>query len=393
VCAAVLATHGPTLRLREVILLAVVASLFRQKGIISRRAPDGTALLSYHPGDSLFLIAMLRGGPEQALATSLLSIAITLAWTWRTWFPGKTLRSAYSLFYFPALTWFGGQVYHWLGGQPIVTSAHSAAFFQDPFAVILPLLGMMLVCTEGINRLCQAVIMWSLARVPIRQTLLDPVFSFFDYVEYLGGLLVIVLWTAWGWATLPLTLVNACALVMAARSYFDHREAQRAAERDALTGAASWRTVDQALQRRMRSPRSGPFALLFLDVDGLKVVNDRFGHKYGDDLLRLIAEVCRRHARGHDIVARRGGDEFLVILNNLTREQAETVVARLRSEINRRVEEHPEFSQVQVGESIGVAAFPADGREPQALIEEADRRMYEDKRGRKSGDPLALLSV
>jgi diguanylate cyclase (GGDEF)-like protein len=385
ICALVLATRGLELPLWDVLVLGGLASLCRRQEIVSRRASDGTPIMSFHPGDSFFIIAMLRGGPDSALATALLTIFLSSLLSWSAWYSKSPLRTLNNLFYFPALAWFGGHVYHWLGGQPILTIADSGRFFQDPRTVILPLLGMLVVCTEVINRCYQAVIIRCFSNVPVIKTLTDPLFSFFDYVENLGSLLALVLWTAWGWATIPFTFINAVALLMSAKSYFERLDARRAVEMDPLTGLASSRGLDNYLKRRVsRKDKRAAFALLYIDVDDLKGVNDRFGHAAGDEMLRLVGDTCRQQARDHDIVGRRGGDEFLVILDNLDRTAAERVVSRLQRAIQERINEHPQFSQANGGASIGLAVYPNDALDAQALIEMADRQMYANKRDRKA---------
>ncbi len=385
ICALVLVTRGLALPLGDILILGALASLCRRQEIVSRRAADGSPVMSFHPGDSFILIAMLRGGPDSALATALLTIFLSSLLSWKSWYPKGTLRSINNLFYFPALAWFGGYVYHWLGGQPILNIEDSGRFFQDPRTVILPLLGMLVVCTEIINRCYQAAIIWCFSNVPMIKTLTDPLFSFFDYVENLGSLLALVLWTAWGWPTVLFTFINAVALLMSAKSYFERLDARRAVEVDPLTGLASNRGLDNYLRRRVnRKDKSGAFALLYIDVDDLKGVNDRFGHACGDEMLRLVGETCRQQARDNDIVGRRGGDEFLVILDNLDRTAAEKVVARLQRAIQERINAHPQFSQANGGASIGLAVYPNDAHDAQALIELADRQMYANKRDRKS---------
>ena len=163
-------------------------------------------------------------------------------------------------------------------------------------------------------------------------------------------------------------------------------ESRREAESDPLTGPASWRGLENFLKRRMAASRrkQWPFALLFLDVDGLKIVNDQYGHAAGDALLRLVGECCRRHTRKGDLGGRRGGDEFLIVLDGLDRVQAEVVLARLRESVADTLPDHPQFAGA-AGVSAGLAAYPEDSESQDGLIACADRHMYADKEARRAG--------
>ena len=120
-------------------------------------------------------------------------------------------------------------------------------------------------------------------------------------------------------------------------------------------------------------------------MDGLKRVNDRFGHATGDELLRVVGEACRLHARKGDIVGRRSGDEFLLALEGLGRPEAEAVMFRLQRGIEAELAAHPEFSAAAAGASIGLALYPQDSQSELDLVEIADHQMYRNKRARKAG--------
>lgn len=119
-------------------------------------------------------------------------------------------------------------------------------------------------------------------------------------------------------------------------------------------------------------------ALLFLDLDGFKLVNDQFGHSVGDDLLKEVAKRLLALVRKSDTVARVGGDEFIFILNNPKGKDEITYVAnRIVSSINEPIDIFGEV--LQIGASVGIAMFPADGRTSVDLIKSADRAMYAAK--------------
>lgn len=149
---------------------------------------------------------------------------------------------------------------------------------------------------------------------------------------------------------------------------------------DALTDLPN-RTLlmDRINQKLINSNREQcNLALLFLDLDGFKLVNDQFGHSVGDDLLKEVAKRLLALVRKSDTVARVGGDEFIFILNNPKGKDEITDVAnRVVSSINEPIDI---FGEVfQIGASVGIAMFPADGRTSVDLIKSADTAMYAAK--------------
>ena len=163
--------------------------------------------------------------------------------------------------------------------------------------------------------------------------------------------------------------------------------AEAAARLDPLTGLLNRRAFHEVLQRRLRHASDEPGALLVVDLDGFKAVNDRHGHAAGDLLLCALARRLRHALRPRDEVARMGGDEFLVLIESLPQDQAlEPVVQRLRRVLEQPVAVGTE--RVDVGASIG-ALFLDEGGDVDGVIAAADRRMYEDKRTRRRA--LALV--
>ena len=166
------------------------------------------------------------------------------------------------------------------------------------------------------------------------------------------------------------------ALENAAR--FEELERSRAqirhqAEHDALTGLAN----RHLFRERVETTRVG--ALLYIDLDGFKGVNDALGHAAGDALLRIVAERLRRGLRPGDLAARLGGDEFAVLLGGADADAAEAAAERLRDALNAQV--RLDGRLVTLGASIGVATF-ADARDADCLMRSADAAMYEQKRRR-----------
>jgi diguanylate cyclase (GGDEF)-like protein/PAS domain S-box-containing protein len=132
------------------------------------------------------------------------------------------------------------------------------------------------------------------------------------------------------------------------------------------------------------SREGGGFAVLFIDLDGFKAVNDTFGHAAGDLLLQLTAERLRAVVRAADTVARLSGDEFAVIARGIHSAQNARRVAQKMLEVLAAPFDLG-AGEAKVGASIGIARFPQDGTEPALLLEQADQAMYGIKRGGKNG--------
>jgi diguanylate cyclase (GGDEF)-like protein len=148
---------------------------------------------------------------------------------------------------------------------------------------------------------------------------------------------------------------------------------------DSLTGLANYRWLVHVLHAEVqRSQRSGrPFAVLLLDLDHLKQINDRHGHLVGSRALCRLGRVLRVHCRAMDTAARYGGDEFVLVLPEAGKEAAEAVSQRICAKLASDGEE-PAISV-----SAGSAVFPEDGRTIEELLSAADRALYGVKRGHK----------
>jgi len=129
-----------------------------------------------------------------------------------------------------------------------------------------------------------------------------------------------------------------------------------------------------------RAGRSGqPLALIMVDVDRFKLINDTYGHQKGDEVLNLIADCLRRGLRPYDICARYAGDEFVLILSGCTAAMAAQRADDLAASIVGASPVMPGAERLAISASIGVASFPADGRTYEDLVAAADARMYQRK--------------
>lgn len=164
---------------------------------------------------------------------------------------------------------------------------------------------------------------------------------------------------------------------------------QRACElsiRDALTGLLNRRALVQHLEHAVTlADRShGEFALLFLDLDKFKVVNDTFGHETGDELLRQVAARLTAAVRVSDVVARLGGDEFVVLVEGKSAAANAARVARKISQAQARPYQIGAH-RVSTSSSIGIGLYPQDGASAQELLKKADLAMYHAKQQQAGG--------
>ncbi|HLD67302.1 MAG TPA: EAL domain-containing protein, partial [Pseudomonas sp.] len=160
-----------------------------------------------------------------------------------------------------------------------------------------------------------------------------------------------------------------------------HAQLESQAVTDALTGLLNRRGFHQALESALaRVDRSGKrMAILYLDLDGFKRINDSLGHAAGDQVLRQVAELLKVSLRPYDILARMGGDEFTALLDSLEHpEDAARVAEKLIELIS--VRHRVDGLEVTLGASIGIACFPECGQTVDGLLRAADMAMYEAKR-------------
>jgi diguanylate cyclase (GGDEF)-like protein/PAS domain S-box-containing protein len=152
------------------------------------------------------------------------------------------------------------------------------------------------------------------------------------------------------------------------------------ATHDALTGLANYREFIDTLEREVRrAERSNhSFALLLLDLDDLKTINDKYGHLAGNRALKRLSNVIKEHSRATDLAARYGGDEFAIVLIDADPGMANRIAQR----VERAVREGREQPPLSV--SVGISVYPEDGRTAPELLLAADRHLYQRKKAAHS---------
>jgi diguanylate cyclase (GGDEF)-like protein len=166
------------------------------------------------------------------------------------------------------------------------------------------------------------------------------------------------------------------------------------ANHDALTGLPNrMLLLDRLVQLLARMSRKGKrMAVLFLDIDGFKQVNDSYGHEVGDQLLKFVAERLHAAVRVDDTVARMSGDEFIFLIESAETEEAlDAVQQQIQEKLSDGFPIEGKVLHVRV--SIGIARFPEDGNSPEALIKFADGRMYADKKAPRSKASPGLSGI
>ena len=156
----------------------------------------------------------------------------------------------------------------------------------------------------------------------------------------------------------------------------DEEQNRYQATHDALTGLANYRQFLAALEHEVRrAERSNhPFALLLLDLNDLKRINDRWGHLAGNRALRRVSEVLKQQCRSADVPARYGGDEFAILLIDADPATARQIARRIDNALDRDRED----PCVRV--SIGISVFPENGSSARDLFEAADQDLYRNKK-------------
>ncbi|WP_285409997.1 diguanylate cyclase [Variovorax sp. efr-133-TYG-130] len=250
-----------------------------------------------------------------------------------------------------------------------------------------------------ISVIASTVVMVIGALIAMRRRYWPAVLYFFGVALLLGGIGAIVV-ASWGWIEWAPNQMNVSqgalvaelivfAVAMGSRLQLVLRSEQALTARtqqlvealgtDALTGAASRAGFESRGEELL--DKGQPFALMLLDLDGFKGVNDAHGHAAGDQVLIAIAQRLRAQLRKDDVVARLGGDEFAVLVLGTPSRDAMSLMARRMIEAGSQPVEY-EGRSVTVGMSLGIACRPGDGDTLARLLRAADRAMYHVKQHR-----------
>jgi diguanylate cyclase (GGDEF)-like protein len=201
----------------------------------------------------------------------------------------------------------------------------------------------------------------------------------------IAGTIAATVYGSWSTAAVLYALCAGVAVVRAHRAEDIANEYRRQSQHDPLTGVGNYRKLHEQLHAATAvDPKR--FALLTLDVDSFKAINETHGHPEGDRLLQEVGRVLTENVRGTDLVARQGGDEFSVLLPESDQEGA-TMLARRIEEALATI---AAADSAPVRASIGVALFPQDGMTPGDLLEKADLDLRAVKERRRAA--LALLA-
>jgi len=263
-----------------------------------------------------------------------------------------------------------GWVYQWLGGQPGQWTATPQFEPLISAATVVFLLNSTLIAGAAALTTRRSIPMvWFESYLPTWPT-------YMIGAGLAAGIAVVLERHAY-WL-LPLL---AGPLVLLHRNFIAYLEHVRHSVTDPLTGLPNQRHMVAHLERQLTQARESgrQFAVIFMDLDGLKAMNDRAGHQIGDAALVQVADCLRKTIRQHDVCARCGGDEFVAVLADCG-----SLEARMRrDELQRAVRSMTINLEPGVHESLsisaGVAVYPDDGETQEQLLAVADNRMYEEK--------------
>jgi diguanylate cyclase (GGDEF)-like protein len=183
----------------------------------------------------------------------------------------------------------------------------------------------------------------------------------------------------------PILLVAYLTTTLSADITEARERIENLAQTDALTGLYNQRMFNEVWQRAHSAAERehGVYALLMIDMDKLKDINESFGHEAGNSAITLVAQCLQRSIRNTDCAARFGGDEFAVLLPGASPEIAEAVIKRVRHNVYKTTLDL-RSRMIRCSVSIGVVNYPKDARDVRELLSIADRKMYRDKELRRA---------
>src|SRR5262245_240223 len=263
-----------------------------------------------------------------------------------------------------------GWIYQWLGGEPGLWSTTLQFEPLISAATVVFLMNSILVAGAAALTTGRSVpLVWFDSFLPTWPT-------YMVGAGLASGIAVVLERRAY-WL-LPLL---AGPLVLLHRNFISYLERVRDSVTDPLTGLPNQRHMVTYLERQLTQARYDrrPFTVIFMDLDGLKELNDRAGHQVGDTVLVRVAEALRKTIRAHDVCARCGGDEFVAVLPGCGRVEAKARRDELQRAVRSIVIDLEPGLRSSLSISAGIAVYPDDGDTQEQLLAIADNRMYEDK--------------
>jgi diguanylate cyclase (GGDEF)-like protein len=166
-----------------------------------------------------------------------------------------------------------------------------------------------------------------------------------------------------------------------------HQLVSQQAYSDSLTGLPNRRALDEHLDEEMRRARRNgyPFAVIMMDLDGFKTINDHYGHTVGDQVLRAIFNYLATGLRATDFLARYGGDELTLILSHTDPASAAVVAEKIVEKLQGFSFDLPDGHKIQLGLSGGIALYPLHANTPADLLRAADAALYRAKKYKRGG--------
>lgn len=167
-------------------------------------------------------------------------------------------------------------------------------------------------------------------------------------------------------------------------SYLMRKKLDYLSNHDTLTGLLNRHALYIQLEYLIKDAQrhKEAFALFYIDLDNFKAVNDTLGHEEGDILLVKFAKLLQSHSRANDLIARIGGDEFILIYTDIDKQKTQTLANQLLESINKEIV--PRYREQKLSASVGVACFPKDATTVRELLKSADSAMYRVKNSGKN---------
>ncbi len=183
----------------------------------------------------------------------------------------------------------------------------------------------------------------------------------------------------------PFMLIAHLGALLSGETENARRQVELLSLTDEVTGISNMRNffILADAQEKLAKRHQRPFAICMIDADGLKKINDQYGHFAGTELIRQVARIITAHVRSSDICARYGGDEFVIMFNENSKQNVTVAVERI---VNSMATTPFEFEGITISTTLsaGLASYPEDGDDVRSVMASADEAMYISKRGGKN---------